>query len=278
MDLTNKVKWLPLFIYIVCIAPCYPLYADEPSGIQNYLSVGVGWEQLSYKEKVPELSLVSSNTEVNNLVLYFDGSKKLNDYFAGFKGILPISYGDAQEEWKRAGQFEQSNSLTNRRTRVDAFFGYILNHLLNPYIGTTWSYSHQERSDFRIADSPELEHVSVTEEVNSFSLLLGLRGMIPISTKWSFAYFVEYLLPYYSKIENNGLDGWGVSDIDGYAYSLTGQVEYLIAERAALMFQIIGGKQYWDGSDWETIGNTRVKWPENETGFVGGYVNFKKYF
>ena len=278
MNFANKISWLPLFIYVVCIAPCYPVYADEPPGRQNYLSIGVGWEQLSYKEKVPELSLSSSNTEVNNLVLYFDGSKKLNDYFLSFKGVLPVGYGDAQEDWERAGKFEQSNSLTYRRTRADAFFGYILNHLLNPYIGTSWSYSHQKRSDFHIADTPDVAQVSVTEEVTSWSLLLGVRGNIPISTKWSFAYFIEYLLPYYSKVENDGLDGWEVSDIDGYSYLVSCQLEYLIAERTAIIAQAIGGKQHWDGSDWETIGDSRVIWPENETEFIGGYVNFKKYF
>lgn len=42
--------------------------------------------------------------------------------------------------------------------------------------------------------------------------------------------------------------------------------------------QAVGGKQYWDGSDWETVDNLQVKWPENETTFIGGFVNFKKYF
>ena len=278
MNFLNKVIWLSLFISIAYIVYCYPVYADESQGIQSYLSVGVGWEQLSYKEKVPELSLVSSNTEVNNLVLYFDGSKKLNDYFLSFKGILPVSYGDAQEDWERAGQFEQSNTLTYRRTRVDAFFGYFLNHLLNPYIGTSWSYSHQKRSDFHIADTPEVAKFTVKEEVTSWSLLIGVRGNIPISTKWSFQYFIEYLQPFYSKIENSNLDGWEVSDIDGYSYSLTGQLEYIIVERTAIIFQVTGGKQHWDGSDWETNGDSRVKWPENETEFIGGYVNIKKYF
>jgi hypothetical protein len=278
MDLLSKVSWLPLFIYFACIAHSYPVYADETHEMQDYLSLGVGWEQLSYKEKVPERSLTSSNTEINNLVLYFEGSKRLHDYFLGFNGVLPISYGDAREDWQRAGQFEQSNSLAYRRTRVDAFLGYILHHLLNPYIGTSWSYSHQKRSDFHIANSPGKVKKSITEEVNSLSLLLGVQGKMPISTKWFFAYFIEYLLPYYSKVENSSLDGWEPSDIDGYSYSLTGQLEYLFTGKAALIVQVAGGKQHWDGSDWERVGTSRVKWPENETVFLGGSVNFKKYF
>ena len=278
MDLLSKVSWQPLFIYVACIAHSYPVYADETHEMQDYLSLGVGWEQLSYKEKVPERSLTSSNTEINNLVLYFEGSKILHDYFLGFKGVLPISYGDAREDWQRAGQFEQSNSLAYRRTRVDAFLGYILHHLLNPYIGTSWSYSHQKRSDFYIPDTPEVAQVLVKEEVTSWSLLFGVRGKMPISTKLSFQYFIEYLHPFHSKVENSKLDGWEATDIDGYSYSITGQFEYLMAERTALVAQVMGGRQSWDGSDWETIGDSRVKWPENETEFIGGYVNFKKYF
>ena len=118
---------------------------------------------------------------------------------------------------------------------------------------------------------------SITEEVNSLSLLFGIQGKMPISTKWSFAYFIEYLHPYYSKVENSSLDGWEPSDINGYSYSFTGQLEYLFSEKSAIIIQAVGGKQHWDGSDWESVGSSQVKWPENETEFIGGYVNFKKY-
>ena len=100
---------------------------------------------------------------------------------------------------------------------------------------------------------------------------------MPISTKWSFAYFIEYLHPYYSKVENSSLDGWEPSDINGYSYSFTGQLEYLFSEKSAIIIQAVGGKQHWDGSDWESVDNSQVEWPENETEFIGGYVNFKKY-
>ncbi len=278
MKFTKKVILLPIFLCIACIPICNSVNAEEPQCIQSYVSVGVGWEQLSYTEEVPELSLVASDTEVNNLVLYFDGTKRLNDYFVSLKGILPVTYGDTQEYWEKAGQYVQSNSLAYRRTKVDVFFGYILNHLFNPYIGTSWSYSHQERNDFQTSNTPGVTKISITEEVNSLSLLLGFHGRMPINTKWSFAYFLEYLHPYYSKVENSSLAGWEPSNIDGYSFSLTGQLELLIAEKTALIVQAVGGQQNWDGSDWETVGNSQVKWPENETIFIGGYVNFKKYF
>ena len=146
MNFINKINFLPIFVSIACIPPCNSVYAEEPQGIQSYFSVGVGWEQLSYTEEVPELSLVASDTEVNNLVLYFDGTKRLNDFLVGFKGVLPVFYGDSQEDWEKAGQDVQSNSLSYRRTKVDAYLGYILNHVINPYIGTNWSYSHQKET------------------------------------------------------------------------------------------------------------------------------------
>jgi hypothetical protein len=276
--LAGRFSWLAIFISIVFVTPCNPAYAEEYQGIQSYLSVGVGWEQLSYTEKVPELSVDTSDTEINNTVLYFDGAKRLHHYFAGIKGILPIIYDDTQEYWRRAGQYEQSNTLSYRRTKVDVYFGYMLNQLVNPYIGTSWSYSSQERYNFQNADTPGVVKNSTTEELNALFLLLGVRGRMPMSLTWSFEYFIEYLRPYYSKVENSLLDEWHASDIDGYAFSLTGQLQYLITDKTALIVQAIGGKQYWDGSDWERVDDSQVKWPENKTVFIGCSVIFKKYF
>jgi hypothetical protein len=180
MTFTNNLFLFSLLVFIFCIAPCNPLYADESKGIQSNLSVGAGWEQLTYKEKVQELSLVSSNTEVTNLILYLDGIKVLNNYFLGFSGIVPISYGDSQEDWERSGQFEQSNSLSYRQTRINVFGGYVLHHLFNPYIGTNWSYSRQKRSDFQLANTQSID-ITVKEEVTSLSLLVGIRGKFPIN-------------------------------------------------------------------------------------------------
>lgn len=278
MKFTKKVILLPIFLCIACIPPCNSVYAEEPQGIQSYVSVGVGWEQLSYTEKVPELSLIASDTKVNNLVLNFDGTQKFNDFFVGLKGIIPVTYDDTQEYWKIANQYEQSNSLTYRRTKVDALIGYVLNHFLNPYIGTSWSYSHQERNNFQTVNSQGVTNTSVTEKANSLSLIVGIRGLIPINTKWSLAYFLEYLLPYYSKVENSSLPGWELSNIDGYSYSLAGKLEYLFTKKTALVVQVVGGKQYWEGSDWERVDNSQVKWPENETVFWGSFASFKRCF
>ena len=100
----------------------------------------------------------------------------------------------------------------------------------------------------------------------------------PLIQYVSFAYSVEYLIPYHSKVENDSLPGWEPSNIVGYAYSITSQLEYLLTDTTALILQANGGKQYWEGSDWEQVNDTLVKWPENETIFWGTSASFRKYF
>ena len=72
MNFINKDNWLPIFACVACIPLCNSVYAEELQSIKSCLSVGIGLEQLSYTETVSELSLTSSDTNVNNLVLYID--------------------------------------------------------------------------------------------------------------------------------------------------------------------------------------------------------------
>lgn len=278
MNFINKVSLLSFFIYAIFFTICYPVHAGETRKMPSCLTVGIGWEKLIYKEKVPELSILTSDTKVDNLVLYFAGTMTLNRYFVGFKGALPVIYGDTTEYWKESGQNVQANSFTYRRTNVDALFGFSVSQFINPYIGTGWTYSHQKRYDFHTLNTPGAVPTSISETVHSLSLLLGLRGAIPLKEKWLFTYSIEYSLPYYANVENSYFAGWEPTNIDGYSYSVTGQFEYLIAAKTALIVRTVGGKQYWEGSDWEKVNNSRVKWPENETTFLGGFVNFKKHF
>jgi hypothetical protein len=274
--LTTKLQFFSTGILL--LAWCTPLMAGETGKAKSYLSAGIGLEQLHYKEQLSEISLVNSDPAVTNWVLYLEGQKAIQDLYIGFKGYIPIVSGDTQETWSRAGNFEQSNSLTYQWTRVDAYLGYALHHLFSPYLGMNWSYTKQERSDFVTTDQPDIINATATEEVQSFSALLGLRGDIDIAAQWSFVYFFEYLLPFYSSTENTELPGWEASNIDGYSYSITGRLNYFVAEQTALSLQFTGGKRHWDGSDWVPVNNSRAKWPENDTKFIGGFISILKTF
>jgi len=271
--LTTK---LLLFFWLFIYCPLLP--AMEGEDATSYLAAGVGMEQLTYKEKIPDLDLTSSDTEMTNWVLHLEGQKGWQNVFVGAKGLIPFSTDESRETWTRAGQFEQANSLTYRWTRVDIHIGCFLSRLFNPYLGIAWSYVEQDRSDFDNVSSPGPIKETATEEVKSFSALLGIQGAFSLTDRWSFAYSAEYLLPFYSKTTNTGLPGWEASNVDGYSYSLRGRLSYVFTRTVAAALQLAGGRQHWDGSGWIPAGDSRAKWPENDTDFISGFINIYKYF
>jgi hypothetical protein len=257
---------------------CTPLYGSEAEESSSYLTGGIGLEQLTYNEQIPDIELTSTDTNLTNWVLFLEGRRAWDNFFIGAKGYIPLSTDEAQEYWTREGEFEQTNSLTYRWTRIDAHVGYFLHKLLNPYVGVNWGYSEQERSNFANISIPGIFAETATEEVYSFSALLGIQGNIPIVSKLSFTYFAEYLLPFYSNTTNSSLPGWEASNIDGYSYSLTGCLNYAFSETLTASLQMSGGSQHWEGSDWIPINGSSAKWPENDTDFISGYISIYKYF
>ena len=275
MKVLLKIK---LFLFFCIFIFCPFLSAAEEESAMSYLAAGIGMEQLTYREQVPDLDLTSSDTDLTNWTLYLEGQKGWQSFFVGAKGYIPISTDEAREYWTREGSFEQTNSLTYRWTRIDIHGGYFLHKLLNPYVGISWGHSEQERSDFDNVNNPGIISETATEEVSSFSAIFGIQGSILFTAAWSFSYFAEYLLPFYSNTTNTGLPGWEASDIDGYSYAVTGRLGYDFTETVSLALQITGGRQHWEGSDWIPVGDSRAKWPENDTDFIGGFINIYKQF
>jgi hypothetical protein len=264
-----------LFLLSLCSSPRTTFAAAEQ---ESYLTAGIGLERLSYKEKIPDINLSSSNSTVTNWVVLLEGLKSINNFFIGGRAFIPITDDNTQEHWTKAEQHEQTNTLAYQWYRVNAHIGYFLHHLLNPYIGVNYSYSEQNRSNFDNVNNPEIIKQTATEEVDSFSLLLGLRGSITIAPKWSLDYLAEYLLAFDSETTNSELPDWKVTDVDGYSYSLAGRLNYYLTDAVSLTLQVAGGRQHWDGSDWKPVGDTRAKWPENNTDFISGFINIKKTF
>jgi len=264
-----------LFLLSLCSSPRTAFAAAEQ---ESYLTAGIGIEQLSYKEKVPDINLSSSDSTVTNWVVLLEGQKSIKNFFIGGRAYIPVSDDDTKEHWTRDGQFEQTNTLAYQWYRVNAHLGYFLHHLLNPYVGINYGYSEQDRSNFDNVNNPEIIYKTATEEVDSWSVLFGMRGKFIMAPKWSFDYLVEYLLAFDSETTNSELPGWKATDVDGYSYSITGRLNYALAETVSMALQVTGGSQHWDGSKWIPVNDTRAKWPENDTDFISAFINIKKSF
>ena len=269
-------KLLLQFFFILVATT--PLYTSAAETANSYLTAALGIEQLTYKEQIPDLALRTSETDITNWVLYLEGRKALRNIFFGTRGEISLTSEEARENWSRAGEFEQTNTLAYRQAGISGHVGFFPHRRLNPYIGIKWNYARQERGDFENVNTPGTVDQTATETVNSFSALVGILGSIPFSGKWSFSYFAEYLLPFYSRITNDSLPGWKASNVGGYTVSLTGRLNYAFSETITGALQIRWGRRHWQGSDWAPVGDSRVKWPENNTDFLGGFFCVSRYF
>ena len=233
---------------------------------------------MGYKEKIPDLELVSSETKLVNLVLHGEAQKAIKNFFIRAQVDIPLSSDEARENWTRHGEFEQTNSLTYRWTRADAHVGYFFKRLLNPYIGMHWSYAAQERSNFENVSTPGIFAETAKEEVYSFAALLGIQGVLPLAPRWSLTYRAEYMLPFYTNVTNSNLPGWEASNVNGYSFAAAGGLNYAFSASVSTTLEISGGRQHWEGSDWIQVGDFRAKWPENDTDFISCTASILMYF
>jgi hypothetical protein len=260
--------------YMVCISAPVPSIASETFETPKTarFSVGIGWETLKYSEHEPDLHL-DSDAKVSDWTVGLDGFKQWTHVFCGFKSIIPVHRNTGSEEWRVSDILTQQNSLEYGWTRIDALLGYRLKPFFNPYIGLRWSDSKQERTDFVVTGTPV--DISATEEVTSWFISLGIKGDILLSPRWTLSYFGSYFEPISSEVTNNNFPGWEVTDTDGYAFEFEGQAEYSCSESVSLVFTLYGGKMHWNGSDWIPYAGTLVKWPENDTRYMGCMLNVR---
>lgn len=272
-------KYLLIITPLILILFSFAVSVLASDNIKNtsHLSAGFGLEQMVYEERVPENSLISDAT-VSNWIFAFEGLKSWENVFVGIKGVVPIVKDDDREEWKLAGNTVQTNSLKYGWTRVDGFIGYPLNHLFYPYLGLRWSEFRQERSNFIAPLGQALDSINVIETVTASYILLGIRGGVTIHHSWEFGYGLEYLFPVSVEVENSALSDWQISDVDGYTIVLQTQLEYLFSNKISIGFQLAGGSNHWDGSDWQPYAGGRVKWPENNTEYWNGMIVIKRFF
>ena len=268
------------FMCCVCLFWCaliLPSFAAEnPDTIgTSHFSVGIGWEILNYSEHEPD-SHLDSKANVSNWTLGLDAFKQWTHIFCGFSGIIPIHRVDNEEDWRVSDIPTQQNALEYGWTRIDVFAGYRLNPFINPYMGLRWSETKQERTGFVVTGKPV--GGSATEDVTAWFMVLGIRGDLLLKPRWRLSYSGSYFEPISSKVENTGLPGWEVTNTDGYAFEFEGRTAYAYTDRLSFVFTLYGGQMHWKGSEWAPYANRSIKWPENDTRYLGGMLNVRWSF
>ena len=250
--------------------------ADEHvEGKTTHITLGAGWETLNYREREPDTPLASEG-DASNWTIGVDASKRWEHFFCGVKGIVPVYLNADREEWSVFGILTQQNELAYEWSRVDAYLGYPYTPFFNPYVGLRWSEANQKRTEFFFLGTP-IEG-NVTETVTAWFFTLGVKGTFLLNPRWRFSYSGSYFEPVSSDVENSRLPGLDVTDIGGYAYDFEGQLEYGYTASVSFAFRIYGGKMHCNGSDWMAYSGKFVKWPENDTRYLGGMLNVKWSF
>jgi hypothetical protein len=200
--------------------------------------------------------------------------KRWENIFIGIDGAVPVANFDSQEEWLVNGALAQTNSLSYGITQLAAFIGYPIAPLFNPYLGLRSTWSNQQRSDFKDHAGSVLSSSKITETITAHFISLGVKGNMPISTKWEVACGAEYNFPYYAKVTNDGLPGWETTNINGYSWVAFGELLYIFREKLSLSLLLSAGRLHWEGSAWQIYNNGQIKWPENDTYFIHSFLNF----
>jgi hypothetical protein len=265
------------FFYIACIAVSIHSFASEKPDTSkaSHFSIGIGWETLNYREHEADTRL-DSEADVSNWTIGLDAFKQWTHVFCGLKGIIPVHRIDDSEEWRVSDILTQQNSLEYGWTRIDAYLGYPLNSFFNPFLGLRWSEANQDRTGFVFLGTPV--EGSATEEVTAWFLIFGIRGDILLIPRLSLSYVGSYFEPISSEVENSNLPGWEVTDTDGYTFEFEGQAEYTYTESISIVFTLYGGKMHWNGSDWTPYASRFIKWPENDTRYLGCMLNVRWSF
>jgi len=246
---------------------CSSIFANSNRGIESQISLGIGWEQLEYKEHEKDTGL-DSKAKLNSLVVGVEGLKRWEYLFCGIKSVFPVFLEGDQEEVTRYGRSFQKDNLELRWIRIDGFLGYPFRYWVNPYLGIRWSEVRQERTGLVVGGTPV--DVRSVEDVISWNLLLGVRGVGNFTPRLKWNYWLEYFLPLNVDVTNSAVPGFKASDKNGYTLELKGGIDYLYKDSLGFGLLLYGGWMHWNGSDWKSIDHVLVKWPENDTFYLGG--------
>jgi len=276
-DIVHVRKRSRLLLICVVALLLHPSVAlsEYRYGPKTHITAGFGVERIYYSENAPERRLSSSAT-TTNAIAKVEGIKRWPSVFIGGRYILPVSQGADTEEWTVDDVVVQQNRLTYRWQRADLFVGFSAWKYLHPVLGVRLSDVDQTRTDFIVNGIP----VSARSEetIDSIFGMIGLLGDVSLGRKWAFEYGANYFHPLNVEVKNDALPGVEFNDTGGYSAEADVAATYTIRKRMSLHLSAFAGIVHWNGSDRKQFGSFTVKWPENDSQYLGGMLNFRWAF
>jgi hypothetical protein len=256
------------------------------------LTISVSPEMLIYKEHESD-TFTDSRAIVVNPTIHLGWSGQYGPIIGGLKGSFPVFPTEDIEKWDSYGiKPYQSDVFKYEWKRADAYLGYFLapaERRLSGifYLGLRNSYQKQTRDDF-IQQGVRLPGRSV-EEVKSYGLLIGLMSNnlavgesqpdhVGTVSRWSWSYALEFVAPLSVKTTNTTYPGVEFNDEQGYTYEIRLGAGYRLTRSWVFEGTLYGGRMHWAGSNWKTTSYGRLKWPENNTDYLGINLALAAYF
>jgi hypothetical protein len=272
----GEMKKTIIIFFVVFGALTAPAFGAEeaPEGLQSRIAVSLGWEHLDYDEKV---DTIDSDADVTNAIVGVEGLLLLERVFFAARGIIPVITEEGDEEWFDSGALFQTNTLEYDWKRVSGMAGIALHPTINPYWGMRWSRVEQTRSDFVVRRIPFAG--TFVEKIKSLSAVFGVRGEGGGEAPLRAMYAFEYYHPLDVEVTNTAFPGVEFTDEEGYGWEFRGEIQYAFKERLLVGLHFFGGRMHWDGSGWMPDGTGRlVKWPENDTVYLGAGASLNWFF
>ncbi len=274
--LRNIIAVLYLVICFSCPLRVAAEYREKPEWL-NRLSISIGAEALNYKEREPD-TFTDSRATVINPTVHVNWYSQYGLIVGGLKGALPVAPTEDIEKWNSYGKKPyQTNVFKYEWIRGDAYLGYLMAqekpHVSSVlYLGLRSSFQKQERDDF-IVQGIRLVGKSV-ERTESYGILIGLTGKDLSLTKsspspWSWNYTLEFVAPVSAKTTNSSYPGVKFNDKRGYTYEIKLGIENKLSPSWFWEGTFYGGRMHWVGSNWKITPYGRLKWPRNDTDFLG---------
>ncbi len=253
--------------FLLTLLNYVPAPATTGSGVESQVSVQAAVEWLKYEEQENETA-THSRTRMANLMVDIEGIKRWETLFGSIHALFPAWVDKDREDVAQAGILVQQNDIEIRRVRLEGFVGYPLSSGVNPYLGLGWSGVWQERTNFIVNGAPI--NFRAREDVLSWHALLGIMGNGDLAPRLKWHYRLEGALPVAVDVTNDSVPGFRSRDAEGYRFDVKVGADYWYSEYLSLGLLFYGGWTHWQGSGFQPVGNIFVKWPENDTYYLGG--------
>jgi hypothetical protein len=268
-----------------------PIKTDD--SLINSLDFSIGLEILRYEEAEPS-SKTLSKAETMNVVGNFCIYQEYQQFQGGLKGSIPLKVEKDTETWEHNNIADyQDNSFSSSWSRIDGFIGYSFkdDYFTMPgiwYAGLRRSENILNRDNVVASGTPISTGSKTT--VQSYSLFMGYGAkttlvesrrplwnpeLVPVLTA---DYQIEYHKPIFNRVRMSNRPEVFFKDTSGYTIDLKGRISYIISSGLSAVFNIYGGRMFWQGSSWKDFGTGPVKWRENKTDYLGANFGLSLVF